>query len=210
MLERVEARFAYKPARLMGDTAYGSASMLEWLVEGKGIAPHIPVMDKSAGKPELFGRSDFTWEADNDRYHCPGGNYLQRFWRHYTKPRTGITKANTIIYKSTQRHCDRCKLKPVCCRNVPYRKIARSIYETSRDVARDISKTVEYQQSCNDRKKVEVLFAHLKRILNFDRLRLRGITGAGDEFLMAATVQNLKKLAQLRFKPPDDRIIAPA
>ncbi|MCH8977274.1 MAG: transposase [Proteobacteria bacterium] len=210
MLERVEERFAYKPSRLIGDTAYGSASMLEWLVEDKGIAPHIPVMDKSAGKPELFGRSNFTWEADNDRYRCPGGNYLQRFWRHYTKPRTGITKANTIIYKSTKRHCDRCELKSVCCPNVPHRKIARSIYETSRDVARDISKTVEYQQSCNDRKKVEVLFAHLKRILNFDRLRLRGITGAGDEFLMAATIQNLKKLAQLRFKPPDNRIITPA
>jgi hypothetical protein len=60
-----------------------------------------------------------------------------------------------------------------------------------------------------ERKKVEVLFAHLKRVMNFDRLRLRGITGAHDEFLLAATVQNLKKLAQQRFKPPDYRIGAP-
>jgi hypothetical protein len=85
----------------------------------------------------------------------------------------------------------------------------RSIYESSRDVARDIGETREYQQSRKDRKKVEVLFAHLKRVMNFDRLRLRGITGAHDEFLLAATVQNLKKLAQQRFKPPDHRIGAP-
>ena len=67
----------------------------------------------------------------------------------------------------------------------------------------------EYLQSRKDRKKVEVLFAHLKRVMNFDRLRLRGLTGAHDEFLLAATVQNLKKLAQQRFKPPDQRIGAP-
>jgi len=61
----------------------------------------------------------------------------------------------------------------------------------------------------NRERTVEVLFAHLKRVMNFDRLRLRGITGAHDEFLMAATVQNLKKLAQQRYKPPDHRIGAP-
>ena len=46
-------------------------------------------------------------------------------------------------------------------------------------------------------KKVEMLFAHLKRILRLDRLRLRGPTGARDEFLLAATAQNLRKLAKL-------------
>ena len=85
-----------------------------------------------------------------------------------------------------------------------------SVYEASRDVARAIAKTPAYQQSLKDRKKVEVLFAHLKRIMKLDRLRLRGLTGAGDEFTMAATVQNLKKLAQLRYKPPDCYITAPA
>ena len=46
MIERTEERFGLKPERLVGDTAYGAAPMLNWLIEEKGIAPHIPVFDK--------------------------------------------------------------------------------------------------------------------------------------------------------------------
>ena len=77
------------------------------------------------------------------------------------------------------------------------RKISSSIYEGARDLARQIAKTEPYQTSRRQRKKVEMLFAHLKRILRLDRLRLRGPFGARDEFLLAATVQNLRKLAKL-------------
>ena len=129
--------------------------------------------------------------------------------RTFKKLRSLVTKANTIIYRSSVSDCKTCKLKSRCCSNTTFRKIARSKYESSRDVARDICETPEYLQSRKDRKKVEVLFAHLKRVMNFERLRLRGITGAHDEFLLAATVQNLKKLAQQRYKPPDQRIGAP-
>jgi len=87
-----------------------------------------------------------------------------------------------------------------------FKRIQRSVFEASRDVAREIAKTEAYQQSRKDRKKVEVLFGHMKRIMNFDRLRLRGISGAGDEFVLTATVQNLKKLAQQRYKPPNPGI----
>ena len=76
------------------------------------------------------------------------------------------------------------------------RKIARSIYERSRDWARKIATTAQYRQSRRDRKKVEMLFAHLKRILRLDRLRLRGLSGARDEFLLAAIAQNLRKMAK--------------
>lgn len=77
------------------------------------------------------------------------------------------------------------------------RKIARSIHEDARNVARSIAKTPQYQQSHCERKKVEMLFARLKRILRLDQLRLRGLTGASDEFTLAATVQNLRRLAKL-------------
>ena len=157
----------------------------------------------------MFNRSEFIWDKEADCYHCPTGKLLQSRSRHFKNPRSPVTKANTIIYRSNQHDCKNCSLKSQCCPNTTHRKIARSIYEASRDVARDICKTPEYLQSRKDRKKDEVLFAHLKRIMNFDRLRLRGITGAHDEFLLAATVQNLKKLAQQRFKPPDYRIGAP-
>jgi hypothetical protein len=77
------------------------------------------------------------------------------------------------------------------------RKIARSVHEAARDKARTITKTEAYVVSRRQRKKVEMLFAHLKRILRLDRLRLRGPNGARDEFLLAATAQNLRKLAKL-------------
>jgi hypothetical protein len=73
-----------------------------------------------------------------------------------------------------------------CCPNVPARKIARSVHEAARDKARAIVKTEAYAVSCRERKKVEMLFAHLKRILKLGRLRLRGPSGAKDEFLLAA------------------------
>jgi transposase len=209
MVDRVEENLDIKPDRLIADTAYGSAAMLDWVVEQKHIEPHIPVLEKSEVKPGIFSQSDFIWDGEADCYHCPGGNRLRSRRRNFKKPRSPVTKANTIIYRSSQHDCRTCKLKHRCCPNSTFRKIARSIYESSRDVARDICETQEYQQSRKDRKKVEVLFAHLKRIMNFDRLRLRGITGAHDEFLLAAAVQNLKKLAQQRYKPPDHRIGAP-
>ena len=76
------------------------------------------------------------------------------------------------------------------------RKITRSVHESAREVARGIAKTAAYRQSRKLRKKVEMLFAHLKRIMKLDRLRLRGLNGARDEFLLAATVQNLRRMAK--------------
>ena len=72
----------------------------------------------------------------------------------------------------------------------------RSPHEPARDVARALAKTEAYRQSRKDRKKVEMLFAHLKRILRLDRLRLRGLSGAQDEFLLAATAQNLRRMVK--------------
>jgi Transposase DDE domain len=103
----------------------------------------------------------------------------------------------TLIYFASKRDCEACVLKPTCCPNAPARKIARSVHEAARDKARAIAKTEAYAVSRRQRKKVEMLFAHLKRILRLDRLRLRGPSGAKDEFLLAATAQNLRKLAKI-------------
>jgi Transposase DDE domain len=102
-----------------------------------------------------------------------------------------------MIYFARKHDCEACALKPKCCPNVPARKIARSVREAARDKARAIAKTEAYAVSCRERNKVEMLFAHFKRILRLDRLRLRGPTGAKEEFLLAATAQNLRKLAKL-------------
>ena len=201
MIDHTEKRFGVKPKHLAGDTAYGNAQMLGWLVEDRQITPHVPVMDKSEGKDGQFGLSDFSWESEADRYVCPGGKSLERNRRQFKNKRTGVTKANTIIYRASQSDCGHCSLKDKCTPKEPARKIHRSIHEDARDLARALACSEAYAQSRNDRKKVEILFAHLKRILRFDRLRLRGPIGAQDEFLLAATAQNLRKLAKLVIPP---------
>jgi transposase len=196
MIDRVEERFDLKPEWLIGDTAYGTAAMLNWLINEKQIEPHVPVWDHSQRTDETLSRSDFQWDGQRNEYRCPQGYALRSDWRIFTNPRTHITKEDTTIYKSRQSACATCPIKSRCCPNTPYRKIARSIYEPARDVARAVARTRRYKQSRNDRKKVEVLFAHLKRILKLDRLRLRGPSGAHDEFLLAATAQNLRRMAK--------------
>jgi len=199
MLERVEARFDLKPARLIGDMAYGAAPMLGWLVEEKQIAPHIPVWDRTQRDDATLSSGDFEWDEQANEYRCPQGQPLRSEWRIFKRPRTRITKANTIIYHASQTACSKCPMKSRCCPNTPNRKIARSVHESARDVAREIAKTDAYKQSRKDRKKVEMLFAHLKRILRLDRLRLRGPNGAHDEFLLAAIAQNLRRMAKWLF-----------
>src|SRR5262249_38141587 len=197
MIERSLERFELYPERLIGDTAYGSAEMLDWLVEERGIEPHIPVFDKSQRTDGTFSRDDFTYDHATDTYHCPAGKTLQHYPRRFAMPRIGIMKDNSMRYRASKRDCQACPLKPRCCPREPARKISRSIYEGARDLAREIAKTEAYQTSRRQRKKVEMLFAHLKRILKLDRLRLRGPNGARDEFHLAATAQNLRKLATL-------------
>ncbi len=121
---------------------------------------------------------------------------LRSDWRTFKKPRDRITKADTILYHSSKPDCATCPNKSRCCPNTPVRKIARSIHEKARDIARAIGKTDAFKESCRQRKKVEMLFAHLKRILKMDKLRLRGFSGAQDEFLLAATAQNLRRMAK--------------
>lgn len=191
MIDRVEEKFAIKPRRLVGDTNYGVAAMLGWLVDEKGIVPHVPVWDKSEHHDGTFGRSEFFFDAENNRYVCPAGKHLK-------PPQRGHAKT-PFRYRASLKDCQVCELKPKCCPNMVARKIDRSPQEPARDVARAISKTEAYRESRRERKKVEMLFAHLKRILKMGQLRLRGPSGAHDEFLLAATAQNLRRMAKKLF-----------
>jgi transposase len=189
MIERADQRFHLYPERLAGDSAYGSAEMLAWLVHERAIEPHVPVFDKSKRTDGSFSRDDFTYDHQGDVYFCPAGKMLTC--------KGTVVNDNQLLYRASKYDCDVCSLKPRCCPKEPARKVPRSIHEGARDMARDIAKTDAYRTSRRERKKVEMLFAHLKRILRLDRLRLRGPCGARDEFLLAATAQNLRKLAKL-------------
>jgi hypothetical protein len=194
MIERTQERFDIKPERLAGDTAYGSGANLDWLVNDKKIAPHIPVIDKSKREDGTFSREDFTFDKDRNVYICPAGKILTT---------TGtVDDDDQLRYRASKRNCDVCPLKMQCCPKEPARKILRSIYEEARDVARALAKTEAFERSSRDRKRVEMLFAHLKRILRLDRLRLRGPCGAQFEFTLAAIAQNLRRLAKLVARPP--------
>lgn len=197
MIDRVEQRFGVKPKRLIGDTAYGTAEMLGWMVKEKNIEPHVPVWDKGDREDGTFSRSDFAYDAASNSLTCPNGKRLLQFHRTYERERSGVTKANVRLYRASKHDCDACALKQRCCPGQPVRKVMRSVHEDARDVVRAVSTTPAFEQSRRDRKKVEMLFAHLKRILKLDRLRLRGPSGAHDEFTLAATAQNLRKLAKL-------------
>ena len=190
MIERSMDRLGLYPARLMGDSAYGSAEMLGWLVYEHGIEPHVTVFDKSARKDGTFSRDDFTYDHVGDVYRCPGDKIL-------TTTGTLVNDGATMLYRASKYDCQGCTLKARCCPKEVIRKVPRSIHEGARDMARQIARSWEGSTSRRLRKKVEMLFAHLKRILKLDRLRLRGPTGAHDEFLLAATAQNLRKLAKL-------------
>ncbi|GGE02742.1 hypothetical protein GCM10011390_21990 [Aureimonas endophytica] len=190
MIERTRERFDLYPARLAADAGYGSAGMLGWLVYDQGIEPHVSVFDKSARRDGTFQRDAFTYDHQGDVYFCPAGRML-------TTKGTLVNDGATLIYRASKLDCDACDLKAKCTPHQPARKVPRSIFEGARDMARDIMKSDDGQTSKRQRKKVEMLFAHLKRILKLDRLRLRGACDARDEFHLAAAAQNLRKLAKL-------------
>src|SRR5262250_2611062 len=93
MIDRVERRFGIKPGYLIGDTAYGNAATLGWLVNEKKIDPYIPVWTRADGREGIMPNSDFIWNEKKDEYRCPRGQPLRREWRPFRSSRTHITKA---------------------------------------------------------------------------------------------------------------------
>jgi len=193
MIERTEDRFGLKPEHIAGDVAYGTGEMLGWLVE-HDIDPHIPVWDKSKRKDGTFSRSDFTFDTEADIYICPEGKPLKTTGRRH--------EGKTLLYRASKPDCQQCPKKHLCCPKTPARKIPRDINQAARDHAQSLWGNDAYNQSACNRKKIERLFGEAKRHLEMTRLGLRGLSGAKDEFLLTATVQNLKRLIKLATKPP--------
>lgn len=192
MIERVEHRFGLAPERLAGDTAYGAARLLKWLWD-RGIAPHVPVWDKSKQTGGRFTKEDFVFDRDKNVYICPAGAELTH---------SGVVDQGRILpYRASKNDCSICALKPQCT-TAPARKVSRDIDEDVRDQVRALANTEAFQVSRRERKKVEVRFAHMKGIHQLDRLRLRGLSGAKDEVLLTATAQNLRRLAKLIWQLP--------
>ena len=187
MIKRTAERFGLKPSRLAADTAYGTGKFLGWLI-GAGITPHIPVWDQSQRDDGTLSRRDFVFDRERNLYVCPQGKLLRTTDR--------VHDGRTILYRASKHDCEVCPLKPKCAPISPQRKIPRDVNEHARDFARSLAGTEPFDRSRRQRKKVEMRFAHLKTHHRFERMRLRGLSGARDEFYLAAIVQNLKTLAK--------------
>lgn len=195
MIDRTKLCFDLKPKRLIADTAYGTGKFLGWLVKERRITPHIPVWDKSGRDDGTFSRSDFKWDGRANVYICPNNKTLRTTGR--------VHDGMTLRFRASKYDCTACPLKAKCCPNMPARQIPRDIHEDAREVARRKMTTKAFLRSRDERKRVEMRFAHLKTHHGFERLRLRGLSGARDEFHLAAIVQNLKTMALRLLKPPE-------
>ncbi len=192
MLTRTQESLGLTPETLAADAAYGSGLMLGWLM-GRGIEPHIPILDREHQTKGYFTRADFTFDATANAFICPAGKKL---------PNNGLVRDDgTMPYRASTRDCRGCALKARCTKAAS-RIVTRNLYEAEREHARGLRETPQYKRSARLRKKVEMCLAHLKRNLNFRRLRLRGLSGAKDEFLLAAAAQNLRKLIRLLGQGP--------
>ena len=193
MLDRVRDRFGLDPERIAADVAYGTGELLGKLVE-RDILPHIPVWDRSEVAAQgKFTRADFRFDKDKNVYVCPNGKELRTSGT--------VHDGTTLKYAARKSDCAQCPLKPNCTTGSE-RRISRDIYEEARDRVRGLMKTAEYRASARQRKMIETGFGDLKHNLGLTRLRLRGLTGASDEFLLAATVQNLRRLVKAIWPPP--------
>ncbi len=186
MIDRTKLRFDLQPEILAADTAYGSGGMLAWLTE-RGIEPHIPILDRSGQTNGVFSRNDFSFDRDRNVFICPGSKDL----RLVHERDNGI-----LIYRARTRDCAHCPLKPQCT-TASIRSLSVSVHEELRQRVAGLAGTAAFKKSAYLRRKVEMCFAHLKRNLNFRRLRLRGMTGARDECTLAAIAQNLRKVIKL-------------
>jgi len=193
MVKRTDERMGLKPKYLAADTAYGTGKFLSWLI-GTGITPYIPVWDMSQREDGTFSRADFTFDKEHNVYLCPAGKLLMTTGK--------VHDGRTILYRASSRDCGSCPIKPQCTPNMTFGKIPRDVHEDARDQARALMGTPEFAKSRDQRKRVEMRFAHLKTHHRFERMRLRGFSGARDEFHLAAIVQNLKTLASYFWRPP--------
>jgi hypothetical protein len=183
-----QMKAAEESAQEMADKAreYGEKAQ-------EAVKEFKPLVEKSLRDQPMarvdgkFSKADFTFDRERNVYICPAGKELTH---------SGVIDQGRILpYRSSTRDCMRCDLKPRCT-TATTRKVSRDIDEDVRDYVRSLEGTEAFAQSCVERKKVEMRFAHMKRIHKLDRLRLRGLTGAKDEVLLTALAQNLKRLAK--------------
>jgi hypothetical protein len=159
---------------------------LAWLEE-RGITPYIRVKESPAPKSALYGIEKFTYVPETNSYQCPEGKRLTY---------VGINAINrTHVYVATRKRCRECSQKAQCTRG-HYRQVAIHVHEPARQRARERAKIPAFAAAQCQRRKLEALFAELKNQIGLRRLRLRRMKFVREQFFLAATAQNLKRLVR--------------
>ena len=193
MIERYRERYGYLPQTLAADTTYGNGELLQWLDE-RGIAAYIRVKENPAATTDLYGIDKFTYVPEENCYICPEGKLLKY---------VGVNPLNrTHLYYSTVKRCRDCSQKSRCTRG-KYRTLAIHICEPARQRAHALAQTPAFAIAQRARRKVEALFAELKNYIGLRRLRLRRMRFVREQFYLAATVQNLKRLVRFLTRRPE-------
>jgi hypothetical protein len=197
MITAAKTRFGLQPESLGADKGYGSAEFIDWLWN-QGVAPHIPLIDRKNQTKNAFTRDAFTFLPDQNAYQCPEGKLL---------PYVGLNRpSQQHIYRATEAQCGPCPAKSKCT-SAPLKKIGVSWYEAARDRARALVDSPAFLRSRRARSKVEALFSELKQRIGLTRLKLRRKRLVAEQFLLAASAQNLKRMVRfLKASPPNPAV----
>jgi hypothetical protein len=186
MITRSAERRGRFPQSVAADTTYGNGELLAWLEE-RSITPYIRVKESPAPKTNLYGIEKFRYIPETNSYQCPEGKRLTY---------VGVNAINrTHVYVATRKRCRDCPQKVQCTRG-HYRQVAVHVHEPARQRARERAKAPAFGRAQCQRRKVEALFAELKNQIGLRRVRLRRMKFVREQFFLAATAQNLKRLAR--------------
>ena len=186
MLTEVKERFGVSPEGVGADKAYGSGEFLAWLLE-RSIQPYIPVIDRRHQTHRRFTRDQFQYDPVENIFRCPQGQALRY--------RGMDRQAQGHLYQTAESQCRACPVKKRCTGGST-RRIFVHWHEPARQMARELAQTPAYACSKRERNKIEALFSELKLRMGLQRVRLRRLWNVSEQFYLAATAQNLKRLVR--------------
>ena len=186
MLARVKERFGICAEGVGADKAYGSGEFLAWLLE-RSIQPYIPVIDRRHQTHRHFTRDQFQYDQVENVFRCPQGQTLRY--------RGMDRQAQGYLYQTAESQCRGCPVKKRCTGGST-RRLFVHWHEPARQTARELAQTSAYACSKRERNKIEALFSELKLRVGLRRVRLRRLWNVSEQFYLAATAQNLKRLVR--------------
>ena len=201
MITRFVQRQGGEPASIAADATYGNGEFLQWLLD-RGITPYMRTRDSALRKNNPgYGPERFIYLPESNSYRCPAGEQLNY---------VGLNARNRAhAYIGSAKRCGSCSQKAQCTSG-RYKYLAIHIHESARQRARELANTLEFARAQRQRKKVEALFAELKNQIGLRRLRLRRMKFVREQFFLAASAQNIKRLVRFLSQAPSPTLTATA